>query len=333
MGTKPKVKRLVYASPQATEHILSPESRMEITLDKAEMLLHSGKQSRSFLSKIPPRGLSFLAHKVQPIYTKVTPFQTLVLARYAGRIALFQDGEWQFLSGEDAEGNFHKHEAKLPAMLADTEEPEVLIIGGGDGLAARDILEAKPKARITLVDIDREMIKFAATHPIMRKLNKDSIQKVKPVAADGISFMLNPKLHNKYDLIVVDLPDPIRETTSFLYDYPLVIGILNALKPTGVVSIYATTHGSPLQSWLAHELKKFFYKVWTVPAHVEEMGTAGFVWAKYKKPEAELAVKRYLREALKDHLENMRAVTSPVPEFTIKALHKTRVYKGVVSHG
>jgi len=332
MGNKPVVKRLVFASPQAAEHILSPESRMEVTLDKAEMLLYSGKQSRSFLSKIPPRGFTFLAHKVEPIYTKVTPFQTLVLARYAGRIALFQDGEWQFLSGEDAEGNFHKHEAKLPAMLVDTEEPNVLIIGGGDGLAARDILEVKPKAKITLVDIDGDMIKFAASHPIMRRLNKDSIKKVKPVAADGISYMLNPKVHNKYDLIVIDLPDPIRETTNFLYDYPLIVGILNALKTNGVVSIYSTTHGSPLQSWLAHELKKFFHKVWTVPAYVKEMGTAGFVWAKYKKPEAEKAVRYYLKDALQEHLENMKAISTPAPELVAKHKkahkHKVKALKG-----
>jgi hypothetical protein len=99
-----------------------------------------------------------------------------VLARFGGRVALFQDGEWQFLSGKDAEGEFHKHEAKIPALLVDNNEPEVLIIGGGDGLAARDILRVKPKAKITLVDIDGEMIKFAATNPIMRKLNKDSLK-------------------------------------------------------------------------------------------------------------------------------------------------------------
>jgi len=298
-------------SPSSYEYATRPDSRMFISLDKAEHIVTmagSSMQGKSLLNYLPLRNTFALhAHKIIPLYSKRTKFQHLLLARYAGdRIALFQDGEWQFLSGEDAEREFHRHEAKIPALMVDTDAPNVLIIGGGDGLAARDVLEVKPNAKITLVDIDPEMVEFARRHPIMRKLNKGSIDKIKVVPADGISFMLQPTQREKYDLVIIDLPDPIRDTTQHLYDIPLIVGILNVLKPHGVVSIYATAHDSPLQNWLADTLQKAFYEVYKVPAEVAEMGTAGFVWAKVKKPEAYHILRNYYKYAVSQHRKNTK---------------------------
>jgi len=294
------------------EYATNPESRMFISLDKAEQIVtYAGsREGKSLLNKIPLRqSFSLMAHKIIPLYSKQTKFQHLLLARYAGdRIALFQDGEWQFLSGKDAERVFHEHEAKLPALMVDTDAPKVLIIGGGDGLAARDVLEVKPNADITLVDIDAEMVEFARRHPIMRKLNKGSIDKVKVIPTDGIAFMLNPKNREKYDLVIIDLPDPIRDTTEHLYDIPLIVGILNVLKPHGVVSIYATAHDSPLQNWLAETLQHAFYQVKKVPAQVAEMGTAGFVWAKLKRPEAYALLREYYPIAVRQHKRNIKRI-------------------------
>ena len=297
-------------SASSYEYALNPESRMFISLDKAEEIVtYAGSRAnKSLLSRIPLReSFSLMAHKIIPLYSKQTKFQHLLLARYAGdRIALFQDGEWQFLSGNDAERVFHEHEAKLPALMVDKDAPKVLIIGGGDGLAARDVLEVKPNADITLVDIDPEMVEFARSHPIMRRLNKGSIDRVTVVPTDGIKFMLNPKNREKYDLVIIDLPDPIRDTTEHLYDLPLIVGIVNVTKPDGVVSIYATAHDSELQNWLADNLQRLFYNVKKVPAEVAEMGTAGFVWAKHKRPEAKAFLKAYYRNALIRHKKNLK---------------------------
>jgi predicted membrane-bound spermidine synthase len=311
---------ILHASGVASEYLLRPDSRLLPLLDKTEFLLRAGSPNKSFLSYLTTatRSLMLRAHKLKPLYIKQTPFQTIVLAKFMSRIALFQDGEWQFLSGKDAEGEFHKHEARIPALLVDNDEPQVLIIGGGDGLAAREVLRVKPNAKITLVDIDKDMIHFAATNPIMRRLNGDSIRKIKTVAADGINFMLNPKLRDKFDLVIVDLPDPIRDTTQHLYDEPLITGIINVVSPDGVVSIYSTAHNSPLQEWIAEELKKYFIKVWKVPARVYQMGIAGFVWAKYKKPEAEKFLDKYLLsirkryKAISKSVENMIKFNSAI---------------------
>lgn len=308
-----KVKRIeggIPTSPSSYEYALNPESRMFVSLDKAEEIITYARErdGKSLLNKIPFReSFALMAHKIVPLYSKQTKFQHILLARYAGdRIALFQDGEWQFLSGKDAERVFHEHEAQLPALMVDNDAPKVLIIGGGDGLAARDVLEVKPNADITLVDIDGEMVEFARRHPIMRKLNKGSIDKINVVVGDGITYMLNPKNREKYDLVIIDLPDPIRDTTEHLYDLPLIVGILNVLKPHGVVSIYATAYDSPLQNWLADTLEKVFYNVKKVPAQVAEMGTAGFVWAKLKRPEAQSLLKRYYPIALRKHRQNIK---------------------------
>jgi len=161
--------------------------------------------------------------------------------------------------------------------------PKVLIIGGGDGLAARDVLSVLPNAEVTLVDIDGEMIEFARKHPIMRRLNKGSIGKINTIAMDGIKYLNMPSNREKFDLIIIDLPDPIRPTTAYLYGYPLIRGILNALKPGGVVSIYSTGAKSGLQKYLWKSLLPYFREVQMAETYVREMGVAGFVWGIGKK--------------------------------------------------
>lgn len=308
---KERYKRIILPASKnasATAYLLlSPESRFLNThLDKYENIIRDYIKPSKLIADASPisKSIHLAVYKMIPILEKQTKFQHILLAKIGDRIALFQDDEWQFLSGKDSEGEFHKHEAYLPTLLTDSECPKVAIIGGGDGLAARDILNARGCADIDLVDIDGEMIELARKHPILRKLNNGSIDKVNPIPNDGISFLLNPKNRDKYDLIVIDLPDPIRPSTQFLYDTPLIIGILNAVKPNGVVSIYATAFDSKLQNYLLKELRKYFLKVWKVGAHIKNMGKAGFVWAKYKNPKIKIT-DNILMAAYKMHLRNI----------------------------
>lgn len=317
---KRKYKRIILPASKnisATAYLLlSPESRFfNNHLDKYENIIRDYIKPSKLVADASPisRSLHLAVYKMTPIYERQTKFQHILLAKIGNRIALFQDDEWQFLSGKDSEGEFHKHEAYLPALLTDSECPRVAIIGGGDGLAARDILNARGCAQIDLVDIDDEMMEIARYHPELRKLNKGSIDKVNTIPTDGISFLLNPKNREKYDLIVIDLPDPIRPSTKFLYDKPLIIGILNALKPNGVVSIYATSYDSKLQNYLLDELRKYFLKVWKVGALIKNMGKAGFVWAKYKKPGLKIS-DGLLLTAYKRHLKNVEMSKRAVDE-------------------
>ena len=109
-------------------------------LDEAEeIIITTAGQHQGLLRRTPYHwNLLWRINKIMPIVRFRTAFQEIILAKFGGgnRVALFQDGEWQFLSGKDAEGEFHKYEAKLPASLLQRrgiKSPRVLIIGGGDG--------------------------------------------------------------------------------------------------------------------------------------------------------------------------------------------------------
>ncbi len=89
------------------------------------------------------------------IYTKSSPYQRIVVTKGKTGYSLFLNGNLQFNSFDE----YRYHEALVhPAFVAFGENPKrILVLGGGDGLAVREILKYKSVENITLVDLDPEM--------------------------------------------------------------------------------------------------------------------------------------------------------------------------------
>jgi len=190
-----------------------------------------------------------------PIYTKVTPYQHItVTERIIGHglpkvISLYINGRLQFSSND--EHVYHSY-LTYPAMLASAKHEKILVIGGGDGLAVRDILKWSPKS-VTLVDLDRDMVEMfqgkskgmpSELAEILVSLNKNALNDKKVNIIFGDAFIEIGKLVSEkktYDTIIVDLPDPSHPNLNKLYSDMFYSRLKEVLNGDGAIVVQSTS--------------------------------------------------------------------------------------------
>ncbi|MFH8616719.1 polyamine aminopropyltransferase [Streptomyces sp. NPDC017979] len=151
---------------------------------------------------------------------------------------LFLDGRLR-VSGRD---EYRYHEALVhPAMLG--PHARVLILGGGDGLAAREVLRYADVDSVTVVELDPGVVDLARTDPALSDLNDHAYgdPRVRVVHEDAFAWLRDPgrAVPGAYDVVIADLPDPgATEGAKFysLESYGLVAGIL---APEGRLVVHA----------------------------------------------------------------------------------------------
>ena len=124
--------------------------------------------------------------------------------------ALVLDGKWQSCTGDE----FLYHEPLVhPAMLLHGEPKTVLILGGGEGATAREVLRWKTVQNCTMIDIDGEVVEACKEHlPEMHRGCFDD-PRLHVVIDDALEFLDNST--TKWDVVISDLSDPIEEGPSF----------------------------------------------------------------------------------------------------------------------
>src|SRR5204863_5741242 len=106
------------------------------------------------------------------VYSENSPYQRVVVTASSAGVRLFLNGNLQFHSRDE----YRYHEALVhPAMAAHGAPRRVLILGGGDGMAAREVLKYPSVEQVTLVELDPHMTTLFAEQPLLRKLNADSL--------------------------------------------------------------------------------------------------------------------------------------------------------------
>ncbi len=172
------------------------------------------------------------------IFAKTTPYQRLVLTRWKNDIRLFIDGNLQFSSADE----FRYHESLVhPAMSMVPGRRRVLLLGAGDGMAAREVLKYDSVECIDLVDLDPEMTRLFSTQPMLVKLNKASLlsSKVKIHNNDAQKFL--ERSNDRWDVIIMDLPDPNNEALGKLYTKTFFRLAVKHLYPTGILVTQSTS--------------------------------------------------------------------------------------------
>ncbi|MEE9304194.1 MAG: polyamine aminopropyltransferase [Thiotrichaceae bacterium] len=152
----------------------------------------------------------------QIIFDKQTPYQKIVVTKSATRDEqhLYIDGHIQFSSRDE----YRYHEALVhPALSIKGKRENVLILGGGDGLAVREILKYADVNSIHLVDIDPEMTRISQQLHMLAELNENSLQdpRLTIYNEDAFSFINQPGI--LYDRVIIDMPDPHNEAINKLY--------------------------------------------------------------------------------------------------------------------
>ena len=172
------------------------------------------------------------------ILSEQTTYQKIVMTKYKDDTRLYLDGNIQFSTKD--EYRYHEALVHVPMMAAKSHS-HVLIMGGGDGLAAREVLKYKDVEDVTLVDLDPDMTKLCSTHPDIVKANDGSLtnEKMTVINDDASKFIENPPL--QYDVIIVDFPDPNSDVLCKLYSTAFYRLCANALADNGVMSVQSTS--------------------------------------------------------------------------------------------
>lgn len=210
------------------------------------------------------------------VYTRRSRYQEIVLTRNEDDFRLYLSGSLQFSTVD--EYRYHEMLVYPPLLLCRGEPGEVLVMGGGDGLAVRDILKSDRVRSVTLVELDRAMISLATGNPSMVRINRGSLSdgRVRVVVEDAYSYLVRER--KRFDVIVADFPDPHDETTAKLYTTEFFGLVKRSLKPGG---IFVTQSTSPLFAssafWCINAtMKQVFAAVVPYHAYVPTFGDWGF---------------------------------------------------------
>jgi len=173
------------------------------------------------------------------VYTKDTPYQRIVITRGRAGFQLFLNGNLQFSSTDE----YRYHEALVhPAMMLSNNPKRVLVLGGGDGLALREILKYPSVEHVTLVDLDPEMTKLSSRFPPLASLNQRSFSDPRVQVINEDAFIWVEQSNDPaYDAAIVDFPDPNTFALGKLYTTRFYRLLRSRLTQTAGVSVQSTS--------------------------------------------------------------------------------------------
>jgi spermidine synthase len=172
------------------------------------------------------------------IYSRTTPYQRIVVTRGKAGFQLFLNGHLQFSSADE----YRYHEALVhPAMMLAGTPRRVLVLGGGDGLALREILRYPSVESVTLVDLDPAMTNLSRALPPLAELNKHSFAdpRVRVVNQDAMIWIEDAA--EQFDAAIVDFPDPNTYALGKLYTTRFYRLLKSRLAPDAAVGVQCTS--------------------------------------------------------------------------------------------
>ena len=193
------------------------------------------------------------------VHAERSEYQEIVVTRsFDGKdVRLFLNGALQFSTLD----GYRYHEALVHPVMSGTHE-DVLILGGGDGLAVREILRYDDVDSVTVVDLDPAVVELATTDPVISDLNEDSFQDPRVEVINTDAFQWLRENREDFDVVIADLPDGMDVGTSKLYTAEFYSLLGQGLDEQGRVVVQA---GSPFFAPDAF---------WSVGHSLEETGLA-----------------------------------------------------------
>jgi len=224
----------------------------------------------------------------QIVYAKSSPYQRIVVTRGKLGHSLFLNGNLQFNSFDE----YRYHEALVhPAFAAFEGEPRrVLVLGGGDGLAVREILKYPSVESVTLVDLDPLMTGLSKELPALAELNRNAMDDPRVTVINADAFVwLDDVESPSFDIAIVDFPDPNNFALGKLYSTRFYKLLRERLQPEAAVVIQCT---SPLYArksfWsIIKTLEASGFTVKPFQTTVPSFGVWGYALAKmqpFEKP-------------------------------------------------
>jgi spermidine synthase len=213
-------------------------------------------------------------HGVRKLYiAETTAYQDLAIVDLGtyGK-ALFLDGKLQCATGDEA--LYHEALCHVPCLLHGSPQ-RVLILGGGDGGAARELLKWDTVQCIDIVDIDDRVIQTCREH--LRAIHQGALddRRVRVHATDAWAYV--QQHDDPYDVILSDLTDPLEHGPSLaLFTREFFVAVKRRLRQGGVFVTQAGPTSlveSPMHPRIVRTLRAVFNFVQPFQVFVPSYGS------------------------------------------------------------
>jgi spermidine synthase len=249
------------------------------------------------------------------IFARDTPYQRIVLTKWKDDLRLFLSSHLQFSSRDE----YRYHEALVhPGLAALPGARRVLVLGGGDGLAVREILKYPSVQSITLVDLDPEVTRLFSRHPLLARLNAGSLTAPRVRIVNEDAFPWLDRQAESWDFAVIDFPDPTSYSLGKLYTTAFYHLLARHLTAHGMAVVQSTSPLFARRSYwcIAETMKQAGFAVHPYHAYVPSFGEWGFVLgalAGYQPPQALPSGLRFLNARTLAQMFDFAADMGPVP--------------------
>ena len=234
------------------------------------------------------------------VFSTATPYQRLVLTRWKDDLRLYINGNLQFSSRDE----YRYHEALVhPALESLPWARSVLVLGGGDGLALREVLRYPNIRKVTLVDLDPAMTQAFARRPELVKLNHGSLTDPRVTVVNADAAIWLQQNDDMFDVAIIDFPDPSSFALGKLYSVPFYTMVKRHLAAKGVMVVQSTSpFFAPHAFWsIDATLREAGVRTFPYHAYVPSFGEWGFILASaelaFQPPRGYRLPMRFLDEA------------------------------------
>ncbi|AKG04133.1 spermidine synthase [Salimicrobium jeotgali] len=220
------------------------------------------------------------------LHMENTSYQKMVLTKDDEDTRLFLDGALQFSSTD--EYRYHETLVHLPMAYKENVR-DVLVLGGGDGIAVNELLKYEGLESITLVDLDPAVVDFAKENPHLRELNDGALDDPLVDIQHKDAFKYLKATDKRFDTVLIDLPDPNNESLNKLYTKEFYSLVRNHLRADGVMMAQATSPVfAPEVYWTINEtVEATDMNTYNFHVDIPSFGNWGFVMASRKDVDIE----------------------------------------------
>jgi spermidine synthase len=207
-----------------------------------------------------------------------TAYQEIVITRRDNDTRLYLDGGLQFSTRDE-----YRYTETLVYPALGKGARSVLVLGGGDGLVARELLRQPGIEKIVQVELDPAVIELART--TLHDANGGALDnpRVQIVIDDAMNWLRAPERRPSggFDAVIVDLPDPDTPVLGRLYSTEFYTLVAHALAPGGLMVVQSgSPFSTPTAFWRAvSTIRSAGYAVTPYHAHVPTFGDWGFALA------------------------------------------------------
>lgn len=197
-------------------------------------------------------GLSFKVE--QTLFSGKSPYQQVDVVKTKSHGALLLNDGIVMLSERD-EFIYHEMIAHVPLFVHPAAE-KVLIIGGGDGGTAREVLKHRNVKKAVMVEIDEMVVNACKAHmPGVSSAFHDP--RLSLLIEDGVKYVANTA--ERFDVVLVDSSDPVGPAAP-LFDQAFYENVSNILTKDGILVTQAESpfYDTELQAPMLTNQRPFF---------------------------------------------------------------------------